>query len=48
MLPFQLELTKYFKVRGIDKTFTDQGSNPCPLNWQADSYPWRHQGSPKT
>ena len=19
--------------------FTDQGSNPCPLHWQADSYP---------
>ena len=24
----------------------DQGSNPCPLNWQADSQPLRHQGSP--
>ena len=22
------------------------GSNPCPLNWQADSQPLRHQGSP--
>ena len=27
--------------------FLDQGSNPCPLHWQADSYPLRHQGSPK-
>ena len=27
--------------------FPDQGSNPCPLNWQADSQPLRHQGSPK-
>ena len=26
----------------------DQGSNPCPLHWQADSQPLRHQGSPKT
>ena len=26
--------------------FTDQGSNPCPLHWQADSQPLRHQGSP--
>ena len=24
----------------------DQGSNPCPLYWQADSYPLYHQGSP--
>ena len=27
--------------------FPDQGSNPCPLYWQADSQPLRHQGSPK-
>ena len=26
--------------------FPDQGWNPCPLNWQADSQPLRHQGSP--
>ena len=24
----------------------DQGSNPCPLHWQADSQPLRHRGSP--
>ena len=30
-------------ARGI---FPDQGSNPCPLHWQADSLPLRHQGSP--
>ena len=24
----------------------NQGSNPCPLHWQADSQPLRHQGSP--
>ena len=24
----------------------DQGSNPCPLHWQADSQPLRYQGSP--
>ena len=27
--------------------FPDQGSNPYPLHWQADSQPLRHQGSPK-
>ena len=27
--------------------FLDQGSNPCPLHWQADSQPLRHRGSPK-
>ena len=32
-------------ARGI---FLDQGSNPCPLHWQADSQPLRHQGSPET
>ena len=26
--------------------FLDQGSNPCPLQWQADSLPLDHQGSP--
>ena len=25
-----------------------QGWNPCPLHWQADSQPLRHQGSPGT
>ena len=24
----------------------DQGSNPCPLHWKADSQPQHHQGSP--
>ena len=28
--------------------FPDQGSNPCPLHWQADSQPLHHQGSPMT
>ena len=27
--------------------FPDQGLNPCPLHWQADSQPLRHQGSPE-
>ena len=31
------------KAYGI---FPEQGSNSCPLRWQADSYPLRHQGSP--
>ena len=26
--------------------FPDQGSNPCPLHWQADSQSLCHQGSP--
>ena len=26
--------------------FPDQGSNLCPLHWQADSQPVHHQGSP--
>ena len=26
--------------------FPDQGSNLCPLHWQADSQALRHQGSP--
>ena len=28
--------------------FPDQGSNLCPLHWQADSQPLRHQGSPRS
>ena len=27
--------------------FPDQGSNPCPLHWQADSQPLYHQGRPE-
>ena len=27
--------------------FPDQGSNPCPLHWQVDTYPLHHQGSPR-
>ena len=27
--------------------FPDQGLNTCPLHWQADSQPLRHQGSPR-
>ena len=30
-------------ARGI---LPDQGLNPCPLHWQADSQPLRHQRSP--
>ena len=30
--------------RGI---FPNQRLNPCPLHWQADSYPLYHQGSPQ-
>ena len=31
--------------RGI---FPTQGSNPCLLHWQVDSWPLSHQGSPKS
>ena len=27
--------------------FSDLGSNPCTLHWQAHSQPLRHQGSPE-
>ena len=27
--------------------FPDQGSNLCPLHWEADSQPLHHQGSPQ-
>ena len=27
--------------------FPGQGSNPCPIHWQVDSYPLYHQGSPR-
>ena len=30
-------------ARGI---LPDRGPNPCPLHWQTDSQPLRHQGSP--
>ena len=33
----------HFFICGI---FPDQGSNPCPLQCQEDSYPLSHQGSP--
>ena len=29
-------------------TLPDQGSNPCPPHWQADSQPLCHQGSPRS
>ena len=32
-------------ARGI---LPDQGPNPCPPHWQADSQPLRHQGSPQS
>ena len=28
--------------------FPDQGSNPCPLHWQANSLPLDHVGSPES
>ena len=30
------------------RSFPDQGLNLCLLNWQADSLPLNHQGSPET
>ena len=34
-------------LRGMWDLPPDQGSNPCPLHWQADSQALRHQGSPQ-
>ena len=41
-----------FVAHGLSRStacgiFPDQGLNPCPLHWQADSQPLRHQGSPQ-
>ena len=34
-------------LRSMWTLFLEQGSNPCPLHWQADSHhPLHHQGSP--
>ena len=33
--------------RHVGSQFPDQGSNPCPLHWKADSQPLDHQGNPK-
>ena len=33
-------------LRHVGSQFPDQGSNLCPLRWQADSLPLGHQGSP--
>ena len=33
----------YSSARGI---FLEKGSDPCPLHWQASSFPLPHQGSP--
>ena len=33
-------------VPGYGGIFLEQGLNPCPLHWQADSRPLDHQGSP--
>ena len=36
----------FFSCSAACGILPDQGSNPCPLHWQADSQPLRHQGSP--
>ena len=35
----------HFLLQGI---FLELGSNPRFLQWQADSLPWNHQGSPRS
>ena len=35
-----------FSYSAVCRIFLDQGSNPCPLHWQAESYPLHHQESP--
>ena len=44
----QLWLTVVARCSAACGIFPDQGSNPCPLHWQADSQPLRHQGSPQS
>ena len=39
-------VAKGFSCSAACGVFPDQGSNPCPLHWQADSYPLHHRGSP--
>ena len=34
------------RALGTRDSVVAAGSNPCPLHWQADSQPLRHQGSP--
>ena len=41
----QLWLTGLVAPRHVGSS-QNQGSNPCPLHWQADSQPLRHRGSP--
>ena len=46
-----LELKQWLQPTGFSYSeacgiFLDQGLNPCPLHWQADSYPLYYQGSP--
>ena len=36
----------WLKCPIASEIFLEQGSNPCPLHWQADSLPLVHQGSP--
>ena len=39
-------MAHWLSCSGARGTLLDQGSNLCPLHWQADSQPRRHQGSP--
>ena len=39
----RMQPLSYSPASGV---FPNQRSNPCPLHWQAVSYPLHHQGSP--
>ena len=40
-----LQHTGLVAPQHVGSQFPDQGSNPCPLHWKADSLPLDHQGS---
>ena len=42
-----IDFSLFFSCYTAFGFFPNQGSNPCVLNWQADSLPLNHQGSPK-
>ena len=39
-------VAKGLSCSGTCGILPDQGSDLCPLHWQADSYPLHHRGSP--
>ena len=44
---FQARILEWVAISFFRGIFPDQGWNPPPLHWQADSLPRSHQGSPQ-